>query len=169
MNDLENEAKPFLTPMIQGRGRHLHPHGQAVVAAWAVKMALALHLTTPEKAAMPVHYREITETHRAPRQTWVWLAAYTGWRAAYHHSSQLRLDSSTHSAAGYATTLAIGHLVFQVFGYSGIEDGVTIARRTWARATQTIHPFEGSIVWPSSTVLDEQGLMALSTAFETTP
>jgi hypothetical protein len=76
MNDLENAARPFLTPLIQGRGRHLHETGQALLAAWAAKTALALHLTTPENGAPLEHYREIANTHLAPAQTLVWLAAH---------------------------------------------------------------------------------------------
>jgi hypothetical protein len=143
MAQLEDAAKPYLTPLIQGRGRHLHETGQTLVAAWAAKTALAVHLTTPEKGAPVEHYREMTATHRAPAQSQIWLGAFDAASFhAYHESHLLDLRTDTLQASGYKTTLAVGHLVVQVSGYSGIEEEVTIAKgRAWRQATLQIHPF----------------------------
>jgi hypothetical protein len=168
MHELETEARPHLTPMIQGRARYLHKRSQASVAAWATKTALALHLTTPEKGAPQAHYREMATTHRAPRQTQVWLAAYQGQHAAHHHSSLLELTTHARSANGYGTTLAVGRLVVQVFGYVGIEEGVTVTKRGAAeQATLEIHPFEHSLIWPPHLILDDASLRSFAATFET--
>jgi hypothetical protein len=167
MNDLENEARPYLTPMIQGRGIHLYREGQTAVASWAVKTALAVHLTTPERAAPAEHYLEITATRRPPGQTQVWLAAFDGSVAAHHRSSELSLDTPTDHADAYATTLSIGHLIVQVFGYVWAEDIAVRPGGTWAQATQGIWPIRGEPVnWPPSVVLDAQLLGALARVFE---
>jgi hypothetical protein len=169
MNDLENEARPALEPMIQGRGLDLNEDGQAAVAAWGAKTALVFNLTVAAKPAPVEHYREMERTHRPPRQSLVWLAGYRGSHAAYTHPSVLEFDlASGRTIYGYATTLAIGHLVFQVVGYSGIEDDLTIPKvATWAQATEQIWPLLGAIVsWPPPLVLDDAGLEALAVDYE---
>jgi hypothetical protein len=167
MNDLENEARPYLTPMIQGRSIHLYREGQTAVASWAVKTALAANLTTPEKPAPTEHYREITATRRPPRQTQVWLAACDGSVAAHHRTSELSLDSGTDHADGYATTVSIGHLAVQIFGHIWVEDITVRPSSAWAQATQQIWAINGEpVIWPPSIVLDISGLAALARRFE---
>jgi hypothetical protein len=167
MDRLEGEARPHLIPMIRGRPRYLHRRSQATLAAWATKTALALHLTTPEKAATQSHYREIASTHRAPAQTQVWIAGYQGRHAARHHSSQLQLTGKTLSADGYATTFSVSHVVFQVFGYGGIEEEVSVSKLgAWAQATFRIKPFVESFTWPPTLILDDAGFDAFAVVFE---
>lgn len=170
MNDLENAARPFLIPMLQGHGKHLHRGGQELVAAWAVKTTLAVHLTTPEKAAPEEHYREMSRTHRPPPDTYVWLAAYDGsGPIAYHQSSELSGETPTGlPVKGYATTLAVGHFVFQVVGYEGLDEEVTFtAQGDLAQVVLGIRPFTGRIVWPPQGVLSWDALQAFGHVHET--
>src|SRR4051812_36711425 len=44
MNDLENDAKPYLATLVRGRGRTLYSKGQTALAAWATKTVYALRL-----------------------------------------------------------------------------------------------------------------------------
>ncbi len=167
MSELETKARPFLTPLIQGRGRALHRGGQSLLAAWSVKTALALQLTTPDPAAPQEHYRYISTTGIPPRQALVWLGAYEGHRAGFHHGSKLRLDSPTFSTNGYGSTIIVGHLVVQVLGYTGIEDEVTVTKRgAWAQATQQIWPYVDSFVWPPRLTLDESLIVPFAQVFE---
>lgn len=169
MNDLENQARPFLIPMIRGHGKHLHQTGQELVASWCVKTALAVHLTTAEKAAPVEHYREIARTHRPPSDTWVWLAAYDGGQnIARHHSTALELEAESFTAYGYATTLAVGHFAFQVAGYSGAEEEVTFAEGpAGGQAKLRIWPYTGrTVIWPPRLVLDQTSFDAFAAAFE---
>lgn len=170
MNDLEKAGRPFLIPMIRGHGTHLHRDGQELIAAWAVKTALAVHLTTPEKAAPEDHYREMSRTHGAPRDTYVWLAAYDGsGPIAYHQSSELSGETTTGlPVKGYATTLAVGHFVFQVVGYEGLHEEVTFtAQGNLAQVVLGIRPFKGSIFWPPQGVLSWDALQAFGHVHET--
>lgn len=162
MSRLETGAAPYLTPLIQGQRKHLDETEQELIAAWAAKTALALHLTTPEKGAPVEHYREMATTHRAPVQSVVLLAAYdAALYAAYHESHLLDLITPTLDADGYWTTFAVGHLVVQVFGYRGVEDVITVSKRD---TTLQIHPFERSITWPPPIVLNAAGLDAFASA-----
>jgi hypothetical protein len=168
MSRLEGRAKPRLTPMIQGHGgKLLLPESQEVIAAWAVKTALALHLTTPEQGAPQAHYHEIARTHRPPANARVWLAAYEDWRAAYHHSSLLKLTTDRLSGDGYVTTLTVGRLCLQVVGWVGVEESVTWESEAWARAVLSIFPPTDPVVWPPPLILDDPAMLAFSMRYET--
>ena len=167
MNDLETAVRPFLKPMIGGVAKPLYRGGQEAVAAWAAKTALALNLATPEKSAPLEHYREMNKTHRPPPNTYVWLAAYEmDGPIAYHHTTKLTLSDSRRSSHGYATTLAVGHLILQVVGHIGIEDVAPVKNLAGPLAKFQVWPFESDITWPPPWVLDWGMVQTFSRIFE---
>jgi hypothetical protein len=161
MNDLDTQALPYLKPMIQGTGKHLHEGGQTHVAAWASKVALAFHLVNPERDAPIDHYREIEVTKLPPRWTIVWLAAYEDLpRVGYQNGYLLRLDD----ADCHAATILIGHLIVQVFGHTGKEE-MTWEGPAWDKALVRVWPYAASVVWPPKLVITEQHLGSLMERF----
>src|SRR4051812_32750990 len=89
MNDLERLVRPHLIPLLEGQLRVLDAPVQRIVAAWAVKTALSLALANSGSEAIDVaHYRAMADLkRRPPPQTQVMIAAYRGWRHAFHQQS----------------------------------------------------------------------------------
>ena len=161
MEHLEREADPYLRTVIYGRARTLHGGGQTLLAAWAVKTALALRLAHGEARPIEVeHYRSMAEAQvRPPPNTLVWLGAYENGRHAFHYPHTIDLESdSGQRAEAYGATFTIRHAAFQVFGHA-YEDEVEIAKRG-ARADMgaQIWPILGAVDHPPRVVIDEHSL-----------
>jgi hypothetical protein len=166
MNELDEDALPFITPMIRGHGKHLHEHGQTVVASWASKIALALHLTTSNDQLPPTEqYREIARTHRPPAWTFVWLAAYQGLsRLGFQEGHLLVMEDPSGEFDAHVATILVGHLLLQVFGYVGEEMTLEHGRRM-RDSTFQIWPYVGPIVWPPKRLVNERDLTAFTRRF----
>src|SRR4051794_21027664 len=143
MNELERAARPFLTSLVQGRGRHLYRDGQRVLAAWATKTALCLELATPGPEPIPVeHYRSMAELgDTPPPRTQVFAGAYRGDRLLFHFPSMVNLPGDAH---GYRTTFIVGRALFNVMAHDGSGDWVF--QKGGLRATQTPQ------IWPTVTL-----------------
>jgi hypothetical protein len=168
MNDLETLVQPHLIPLLEGQRRVLDAPALRVLSAWAVKTALALALTNRHHKPIDVeHYRAMANTKvRPPRGTWVWIAAYRGWRRAFHHPISLTLTDSSGSYDGYAAVLSVTRPIFQVVGYPpylGVEN-----RRfgDLAHATAQIWPLNGLTHWPTPILLDDDGLLGLASMWQ---
>jgi hypothetical protein len=125
MSDLEEAAKPHLTPMIHGRATSLSRDVQTTLALWLVKTVAVCEQAVPgEQDVMPdTWHRAMFETRRPPVGAWVWLARYAGGefrpgatRTAQWYIHPLRLESSSGSATGLSMVLSLGELVFQFMG-----------------------------------------------------
>lgn len=127
-SQLEGRAKPYLTPLIQGRGRTLHDTGRCLVASWAIKTVMVFQIS--EKAnhtfIPPEHYHALYADQIPPPGIMVWFGA------ASDNAEDIRYAShSMHSKrpdlppTAYGATLVIGHLVLHVVGAIS-EDRVQI-------------------------------------------
>lgn len=117
MSQLENEAKPLLTPAIRGEPLALSVADQRIVATWAAKTALMSELGRLVAPAEFVSRQEHQHLflHRVPAPgTYVWMAGCRGTKSVWIEQHQLELQSSTERDTGRATTMSIGHLVLQV-------------------------------------------------------
>jgi len=76
MRDLEEEARPLLTPMIRGDRLALDLARQRVVARWFAKTAMMMHeqAKATERLIPPVHFKSVYKAHQPAPGTSVWLA-----------------------------------------------------------------------------------------------
>jgi hypothetical protein len=134
----------------------------------AIKTALALALAN--SGSVPIaaeHYRALADTKvRAPRNSHVWLAAYTGPRAAFYQHQVLTLTDLTGSYEGYGIVFSVGRPIFQVAGYPS-QLSIDIIRRTNLPATEQIWPLDGLKHWPPLAPIDDDSLLALATSWDT--
>lgn len=80
MSELENEAKPVLTPMLLDETSVLSPRQQVTLAKWAMKFVMVASAGTD---TFPTESYERFRNHRLPlRGTAIWTAYYAGGRHA---------------------------------------------------------------------------------------
>lgn len=76
MNEIEAEARPYLSTMIRGNLSVLFAgEAASAVATWAVKTSLMAQLTGSEPAALAQVYRGLYATGRPTSECMVWAAA----------------------------------------------------------------------------------------------
>lgn len=172
MKDLEDAVESrFLPSLIQGRGRTLYEEGQALLAAWATKTALALQLATPDTAPIPTaQYREIAERKTAPPgRVQVWIGGYDGWRHGFFDPKHLTLRTAGGDFDAYQATVLLGRVIFQVFGHT-CDDEVSVSKQG-ARGDMTarIWPVTAPVVWPPPLIVTEDSLRFLIEGFEVRP
>lgn len=78
MNRPENEARPYLQPMLEGKGRVLHTGGHKLGSTWGYKTAVVLSYEVPAAAhaLSPDECRHLYETHEPPTSARVFVFAY---------------------------------------------------------------------------------------------
>ncbi|GLW31453.1 hypothetical protein [Actinoplanes regularis] len=75
MNDIEGEARPYLSAMIRGNlAMPLSAQGATAVATWAVKTSLMVQRTGSEPANLEQVYRSFYEARRPTPECMVWAA-----------------------------------------------------------------------------------------------
>jgi hypothetical protein len=164
MSTLENESKDILSPMIRGEDTRLSASDQRQVAIWAAKTAVVFERIYPHKraSALPQAFaRTIRDKRACPENTLVRAAAYDAVNCLSWHQHHV-LDLSPAFTTGdringYDSTLAVGHLVLQVF-WSGLTTQVA-SRPEWDRFIFRLWPtMQDEITWPPSSTLDFRGL-----------
>lgn len=76
MNDIEADARPYLSVMIRGNlAMSLPVEAATAVATWAVKTGLMAQLTGSEPAALQQTYQDFYATGRPTPECMVWAAA----------------------------------------------------------------------------------------------
>jgi hypothetical protein len=158
MADLETQAQPILTPLMQDQPRPLTLPDMMVAAVWATKTALVAGRAMPGDKDMAS-----AETYRwfgAQRQPLpggiVWLGRYTGdgqWPFSLHqHGGTFATPDGTHYR-NFHVVFAIGHLVLAVFGHELPGDpalsGSSSRRRLLAWPTTT------PVHWPPEESMTE--------------
>ncbi|MBV9820602.1 MAG: hypothetical protein JO144_00040, partial [Actinobacteria bacterium] len=116
---LERPVKAFLGPMLLGRTVDLSVESQALLAFWAAKTALVSELLKPDAASVPAQdYREMRRLSQALPTQCVWV----GYR---HERPDRQLVALTtgwpqpdRQKVAYAKTIAVGSVVFLVFGHN---------------------------------------------------
>ena len=170
MSDLESEAQPILGPLILGHSARLTEHDQNVLARWTFKTVLACDFMYADRAEAkswntpipPKTYHDFFESRRPPSpDAIIWMAGYDGDRVAQvarYGRGFSRDKDSPPTTFGYATTLGVGGVVFQVLGWlsgpalfshPGLHHDAFVA----------IHPIEPKVFDfpPNSLVLGELG------------
>jgi len=182
MSDLENEAKPYLTPLILGEAVVLDRRAREIVAAWTFLRVVMAEYTHPRQIAVPeFHRRWLYKERRPPRQgVYIWLAGYSGedWAAFYRHvplATHKRPIGSGYRPGhmnAYGVTFAVYKLVFQVFGTTTAMPGGDIQQRgTLGASTLRIWPGRGkdSIVAPVGQPLTDATMDRFANIFTEPP
>ncbi len=189
MADLEQKAKPILTPMLRGHRCEVRPRTQKLLAFWAVKTVLIIdHLqpkarVVPEKeygavyrARSPLPTHLVWFGHRTvPREQTGDLLGATIKQPITHLDVEPGLEKRIlqWASAGrrmYRITFGIGNLVVQVFGHdfpTKLHVDLPLQSRQLVRC---VWPVTGRFTWPPPRSLDEiGGLDGLHHAFDQPP
>ena len=169
MSDLEGEVRPWLTPMLHGRGRTYHTGGLTVLATWAMKTALVIG---SRAATMPrAPYEEFYRERRPSGSTAIWLGAFRPTKHnLYRTFVPVHIDGASAPPGetnAYSVTFTVGYAVFHISGNEsggespyGIEDPL-------ARSLRQIWPLPAApVAWPppGGSRLTEADLDAISNA-----
>jgi hypothetical protein len=148
MNDIEAEARPYLSAMIRGNlAMPFSIEAATAVATWAVKTSLMVQLTGSEPAALDQVYENFYATRRPTSDCLVWAAAVDDEDWALRTECRLMLYSVDGSAANIddppnilSVTTGLGTLLLHT-----IIDPV-LGRQTWDLTSA----FRGGLVplWP---------------------
>jgi hypothetical protein len=77
MSDLQQDAKPFLVPMLKGEACRLHRRAQTTVAAWVAMTVMVAENIDREMVAIPQADRtSLRENRTAPRHWRIWLGRH---------------------------------------------------------------------------------------------
>lgn len=148
MNDIEAEARPYLSAMIRGKlAMSLSVEAATAVAAWAVKTSLMAQLTGSEPAALEQSYQGFYASRRPTPECMVWAAAVDDEDWALRTECRLALYQEDGRSANaddppnlLTVTVGLGALLLHT-----IIDPV-LGRSTWNLTSA----FRGALVplWP---------------------
>lgn len=116
MSDLEKDAKPLLSPMINGEEITLTRQQQGIIAIWMIKTAMVLDSMSPKKHMFyeqkeRSHFRE---TFLPPGFLTFWLGHYSGSRWSGFTSHRILLNErSVPQSRSNIVTMGFGRLVLQ--------------------------------------------------------
>jgi hypothetical protein len=148
MNDIEADARPYLSAMIRGNlAMSLAAEGVTAVATWAVKTSLMAQLTGSEPAALEQVYGDFYATRRPTPECMVWAAAVDDQDWALRTECRLMLYALDGQLAGtddppniLSVTIGLGALLLHT-----LVDPV-LGKSTWNLTSA----FRGALVpfWP---------------------
>ena len=131
LSSLENQVKPLASPLIVGEGLvsfALAPESQALLAAWAYKMAMLVDVSNPDTsiefftAADRLRFRQTTS---APRFVRVFLGRYRfGHRPAHATAPRHTLTDKADAKRRFhlkTSTMTAGHLAMQVISVRAVD------------------------------------------------
>lgn len=166
MSTLEQEAKPVLTPLIQGQ-RRLVQGAQALIATWMIKTAMMCELgrLRPAQEFTPAsHHRHVFEHQQPPPGSCVWAGGYAGGKTVAVHQRLLRLHSSTGEASAFASTITLGALLLQAFWFWDYPDGIEI-QRGWGLPQLWPNPAPAGLMLPPDHPLSDHEVQQLADSF----
>jgi hypothetical protein len=116
MSALEGRARPVLTPLIQVKTTRLEPHQLELICFGALKTSLMLdRCNDAQRQNVPVsEFREVYEKQSVLPSTHVWIGKCDVSRGSWFQSRTVELDTGDKQTTGYAATLCVGHVVFEV-------------------------------------------------------
>jgi hypothetical protein len=129
MSRLQEETKPFLVPMLEGRATVLHKRAQRFLAAWTAMMVMAAEYAERELIAIPASDRTFLREENKPPEHWhIWIGAHRNQDfPPYSHFVSEFIENETQGSSDglseapntQTTTICVGdHLV--IFAMSSI-------------------------------------------------
>lgn len=174
MSAIENEVKPYLKPMIQGRQRILGTKAQAALAKWIFLKVLMFDQWRKDDRVVPrEHYASFYVEREPPPRARVMTAAYEGGTSIGRYSD-VTLDLTPPGATrplpdldAYLATITIHHAVLQVFGHRSGQELDFTRPANLAAAVTRIWPPRMPVAWPPNrTILDHEWLLRFEKADE---
>jgi hypothetical protein len=168
MSNLENEVKPFVSPLLHGISFAITKEQQRVMSVWLVKIAMVLEATNRVDAGL------YTQDERAllksssviPERSLIWIGRFSGSNLlADGVHIWLTIGAKLRAAHGCATTIIVGHLAAQVLTvHVGPEHRKTIsvscADGPWDASLFNIWPLRAGFMWPPQLAFSERGAMS---------
>jgi hypothetical protein len=180
MSKIQNAAKPFLLPLIQGRKATFGLEAQRAIAAWCTMATMTGDYLSHDDTAVAISQEErdwLRDNETTPRNWKIWIGHYTGRKGRWTHFVVPILEAKDVPDSvidGIAqpntqtTTFVIGNLFVHVI--SGDPD--TISRWIWPagspltlKLVQIVPAKESIVVWPPIGLTDFE-IELISTAFE---
>jgi hypothetical protein len=164
MSQLEEQARPLLTPMLRGQVRTFSAAEQLMLATWAAKTIYAADLTRPDPVAPDENRKWVREHQVPPSGTTVLVARYGGRRYPLYTAGGTKTLEI--SAAGgppqpwrtYVLSVSAGPVVLQIFGHA-IANVVEFRPTGWKRDfAHVLWPDPAPLTWPLPRALGDDGL-----------
>lgn len=174
MERVEDDARPFLIPMLENCVVELRPEAQRSVARWATLKLLIAHLGhAADKQTIPTsRYRQFFIDRLLPLGARIWIGRYDGsgaWPTAYNYLELFVTQNGgvePPSPNGYLAGFSIGYLAFFYWGheqrYGPIPDVTAVADYL-----VPIWPATGKVSWPPKGLLDGDGIPYVMSRFPT--
>jgi hypothetical protein len=120
MSRLQQDAKPHLSPCIQGNWSPPSQKARKVLSAWATMFAMVVEFGDEASAVVPPIERQVfMRDLQPPLGGWVAAGRLAGDLPYWFHRRALRLTLDPTEPAGLPnaqlTTIALGHLLLQVY------------------------------------------------------
>lgn len=148
MGDLENHAKPHLTPLIIDPEFRvvLSAEARVALAAWALKTVMVMEHSSGRKRMCytPDDRATFRETLTPPDNVYIWMAQYLGRVDGQSSTHHLIFGNKTR---GQCATFTIKHLGFQVFA---LPEGHTVEQNPlWDSSALPLWPADAEdLLWP---------------------
>jgi hypothetical protein len=158
MSDLETEAQPLLTPMIEGRAKILEKAALRTCATWAMKTAMTIDkCAAASYQSIPAsRYHLFYEKRQPSLGVSIWIGASTALGGFWAQNQTPTLATTGGVVQGYALTLRFRHLVFHLLGIEGNYLPPPEIRGKLGQAFTRIWPMVwGNIQWPPNLLLSE--------------
>jgi hypothetical protein len=173
LSRIQNEAKPFLIPLIQGKRIVLGAAAQKAIAAWCAMVTITSDYLPRDPAATAISQaeRDWFRDQKAPPDHWkIWIGVYRRQKGIWNHYVVPILDSKYISKGPgdplaqpntQSTTFVVGDFLVHVLSSTG--DPNLTARWIWPLGTriglnlpQIFPPKESLIVWPPQSLSDAE-------------
>jgi hypothetical protein len=179
MSGLQEDAKPFIVPMLHGNVVRLHRKAQTLVAGWATMMVMVAEYLNNEMVAVPLSDREFLRCTQRPPAHWrIWIGRHRrDAHPLFNHNvlalTQKEIEGVTSGLISepntQTSTICLGkHLVIYVMSSTAVWNIV----RRWRidprvnRNLAQIWPVRSSAVaWPPPSALTDAGLDLLAQQF----
>lgn len=181
LSEIQNRAKPFLTPLIRGDRTALGPEAQQRAAAWCAMATMTAEFIDrdPKTIAVPQSQRDWLMNNGTVPPGWrIWLADYQRhkWPAQWTHLTLPILEAKdipAEDSTGYVlpntqvTTFVIGRLYVHVMSSvdpENINKWADMLPRTAPLLVPLFPPKESFVAWPPIGLTDKQA-DAIASAF----
>jgi hypothetical protein len=167
MHDLEEQARPVLSPILRSRDAVLRTSGVGITVTWALKTALTFDAWFRDRAvAAHIGTHRFHELRRPWPGVFVWLGTYRHPDdGVVMRQARLRQESTGIPTAGRVAvtdvviTIQLGHLVMRVaiLGDGGYgQPSIVKPAGTWILSQPMEMPFD----WPTTPVSDREFAVA---------
>ena len=149
MSQLEGQVKPVIESILDDQIKTVDVSSQALIAVWAVKTAMALEASNPQRKWFysDDQRRELRMVSAIPERTSVWIAKCVNQPNIYSAAKDLWTAPGQNEVHAYVTTMAFDSLAVQVVS---IRPYINLLRGTAITYGVSEGPWEKVLmqVWP---------------------